>query len=205
MYPYLRGNVASAVNLTDAAASYNYCNTVLLHWITYAFSGWRGSMRWKLLPRGEFTANRPAALMAQRAPIGGDAYVDTTSGVATLYPTRSAMAASAVNALGVLDKPPTNQPFSGVRGMVYSNGQINNSLEFEIPYYSPFRFVPGKVENYTSLLLWTEGFDLRIFADGAIDSSYDAYVATGEDFQAYFWTGLPPMYYEPTPPVPAQL
>jgi hypothetical protein len=40
MFPYLRGNVAGAVHLTGALASYNYCNTVLLHWVTYAFSGW---------------------------------------------------------------------------------------------------------------------------------------------------------------------
>ena len=48
-FPFLRGNVSSAVHSTSAAASYNYCNTMLLHWVTLAYSGYRGSIRWKIV------------------------------------------------------------------------------------------------------------------------------------------------------------
>lgn len=51
-YPYLRGNVNGSVNTAFGAVPYNFCNTVLLHWVTMAFAGWRGGIRWKFLPRG---------------------------------------------------------------------------------------------------------------------------------------------------------
>lgn len=56
MFPYFRGNVEGAVDNRDnggVPTPYNYANTVLMHWVTLAFSGWRGSIRWKILPRGK--------------------------------------------------------------------------------------------------------------------------------------------------------
>jgi len=197
-FPYLRGNVTGAVDTTAAVASYNYCNTVLLHWVTYAFSGWRGSIRWKLTYRGYQNPSRRQAVNIERAPLGGAGYRKATV-LAPTYADSNKAAESVVVGPGPF--PLSTAPLSGVRGKVYRVGDINPTVEFEVPYYSLYRFSPGKAEDLTTVLNYNEGFDYSITAGLGDNSAYDAHCATGEDFQVYFFTGLPPMYYEGTAPV----
>merc|ERR1712127_989024 len=50
MFPFYRGNVSGAVdNRSGNSVPYNFVNTVMLHWVAAAFSGWRGSIRYKLM------------------------------------------------------------------------------------------------------------------------------------------------------------
>jgi hypothetical protein len=201
MFPYLRGNVAGAVNTRAGPAPYNFCNTVLLHWVTYAFSGWRGSIRWKLLPRGDQGEYGMLRMEVSRAHTGEDEYDQQTLG-ALFYGSQSQAAASAVVSDTVGGLPAADRPLSGVRGVAITNSQVNPNLEFEMPFYSPFRFVAGKEENKTGIALFEEPWDFRIYARANTNFAVDAYVAAGEDFQCYFWTGLPPMYIEVSPPAP---
>ncbi|APG78949.1 hypothetical protein 2 [Beihai picorna-like virus 21] len=197
MFPFLRGNVAGAVNTTGAAAPYNYCNTVLLHWVTYAFSGWRGSIRWKAILRGYQSEARAFAVNIERVPIGEPGY--RTGRIAMPSYTNFDQAAQSV----VVDNnifPRTDGPLSGVRGKLYVTGQINPNIEFESPFYSLYRFSPGKAEDLTTTLDYQEGYDFSVMGSGTNDTAYDAHCAIGEDFQVYFFTGLPPMYYEASAP-----
>jgi hypothetical protein len=198
MFPYLRGNVAGAVNVDGLGNSYSYCNTVLLHWVTLAFSGWRGSIRWKLLPRGFLSNSRIPQTYIQRAPIGEFEY--QKGFVKPNYTTDGVAAASVMVANGTF--PNVEAPLSGPKGLVFAQGLVNPNVEFECPFYSPFRFEPGKTENHTGLALFNESWDYRVFTNGSTDTALDAFCAAGEDFQVYFFTGLPVMYYEPTPPTP---
>lgn len=200
-FPYLRGNVSGAVNTTAALASYNYCNTVLLHWVTYAFSGWRGSIRWKILPRGEMTSDRRPQLYVQRAPPGGFEYDKTSNTLLSAYSVDADSAWSVVkeDSLGI---PADTKPFTGVNGEAFAQGMVNPNMEFEMPFYNIFRFVPGKTQDLTSLAIFSEPWDYRIIGDFNVDTNFDAYCAAGEDFQVFFFTGLPPMYYEAAPPAP---
>jgi len=202
MFPYLRGNVAGAVNQTkfptSAPEPYNYCNTVLLHWVTYAFSGWRGSIRWKLLMRGYREENRGPVTYIQRVPVGD-------SGYQKQFTAGAAFTSDASSALNVVTRsgayPASDRPLSGVKGSLYQTGFINPNVEFEVPYYSLYRFSPGKAEDLTTTLDYNEGFDYRIFGALGDDTAFDAHCAAGEDFQTYFFTGLPPMYFESAPPI----
>lgn len=196
-FPYLRGNVTGAVNTTAAVNPYNYCNTVLLHWVTYAFSGWRGSIRWKLTNRGFANTGRPFSVNIERAPLGGAGYRQGSL-AAPQYGSNDQAAKSVVVGPGPF--PLRTAPLSGTRGKLFKTGFVNPTVEFEIPFYSPYRFSPGKDEDLTTVLNYTEGFDFSIFAGLGTDSAFDAHCATGEDFQVYFFTGLPPMYYEGTAP-----
>lgn len=202
MFPFLRGNVAGAVNTTTTAAPYNYCNTLLLHWVMYAFQGWRGSIRRKMLTHNTgFNA------------LNGFAYVQREPEFTrnTVYR----------NVLGNLNKPTTidagaytivknddilfgtvEDSITGTQGTAYLNTAVNPVVEFESPYYSTFRFYPGKVENWTDDNLFCEGYSYMSRIPGDAVSHIDTHVATGEDFQVYFWTGLPRMYYEEAPPLP---
>lgn len=199
MYPYLRGAVSGAVDTTASGVAYNYCNTILLHWCTWAFSGWRGSTRWKFLPRGVFQGDHKPVLYVQRHPIGEIEFGRTASGPAA-YGTPKAASRGIMPSRAFTGQPAVSQPFTGIRGQVYQSGYLNPAIEFECPYYSPFRFTPGKEENHTSINIFNEGFDYYLQGDGDATSVWDIHVSAGEDFQLFFFTGLPRLYYEASPP-----
>jgi hypothetical protein len=134
----------------------------------------------------------------QRAPIGEFEY--QKGFVKPNYTTDGVAAASVMVANGTF--PNVEAPLSGPKGLVFAQGLVNPNVEFECPFYSPFRFEPGKTENHTGLALFNESWDYRVFTNGSTDTALDAFCAAGEDFQVYFFTGLPVMYYEPTPPTP---
>ncbi len=97
-----------------------------------------------------------------------------------------------------------NRPPDGINGMVWTHGQVNPTLEIESPFYSRYRFVPGKVANYTgnTTVLAGPSWLYRIFFNGEPSTVLDYAVAAGDDFQVYFWTGMPRLYFEDSPPDP---
>lgn len=202
-FPALRGNVAGAIHTTSLAAPYNYCNTVLLHWVSYMFSGWRGGIRYKVIPKrciqcSEMTASRHSAN-------GGVFSVTSGNYISALLSSQSEIAASTVLNGSLQDAEQT-----GYEGLAYTTSKVNPVLEFEIPWYSQFRFSPGKIQN------WSTADDdfcqhMTVFCSQIKDrpdlnasvGCYDMFVSTGEDFQTFFFTGLPRMYYEASPPAAA--
>jgi len=202
-YPYLRGDVNGAIHTTSTLAPYNYCNTVLIHWITMAFAGWRGSIRWKVLPLYEWeTLNGQCERGGIRQ--GAQYYFSVASPPATS--SESTVAYNSVARIGTT--PINDRPLAGKMGMAYANGTVNPCMEIEAPFYSPARFVPGRVQNWTGDVTQTrynECLDFRIFCESftADESVLAFYCATGEDFQTFFFKGLPRMYYSGTPPLPS--
>jgi hypothetical protein len=199
--PYPRGYAPNAVDLDLAGESYNYCNTVLLHWVRYAFMGWRGSIRYKLIPRG-VRDDQVYHISAQRSSITKNApgyryetaplenYTSVKSG------RRSVMWDNDDNG-----KPISYAPFSGANGQVISNGGVNPSLSFEVPYYNQVRFSPGRQSDMITGQNSSPGFDYRVEVGGTSSGApasgvIDMHVAAGEDFQVYFFAGLPRMYFE---------
>lgn len=199
-FPFLRGYAPGAVHITSGAVLYNYCNTVLLHWVSYAFQGRRGSIRWKVIPRCYGTGQDSISMYAGRNPIGTGIPYFHANALNDQFLGTSKTAHTVVNHTGSpLD---VGFPTSGVDGSCYTNNNVNNVLEFEVPYYSRYRFSPGKEADLTTL----EKFDpiWRYFISSQVNnaSAVDFWCSTGEDFQVYMWTGLPRMYYEAGPPAP---
>jgi len=190
-FPFLRGNVTSAVHTTSGTAPYNYCNTMLLHWVTLAFSGYRGSIRWKICPMS-FMANDSLPITQVQRDLSTRYYQNGRTAVFT--PTTESQMAFQGAIDTSLSLPATNKPLSGPKGMVLTNGYVNPNTEFEVPFYSDDRFVPGKREDYTSSFgdYSLNTFDYKIFMRGNNETYINAFCAAGEDFQVYFWTGLPP-------------
>lgn len=204
-FPYLRGNVSGAVNFTDTAAPYSFCNTVLLQYITMCFAGWRGSTRWKILPRGNLSSSEPPSIYVTRAEptsnekflrsvVAQDAYTSNSEAAASVITTQS------LNGINDAKRPP-----NGALGSAWTTGLVNPTMEVEVPFYSKYRFVPGKVEDYTtsSTDITGLGWYYRIFTDGAATTTFDFHVSAGDDFQTYFWTGMPRLYFEASPPTPS--
>jgi hypothetical protein len=206
MMPYFRGNVPSAVDQTAALTPYNYVNTVLLHWVVCAFSGWRGSIRYKFIPRGfQDRGDRVDVQRAPRFPTDFEYIYDTQPLAVNVNLKTPRYSAVRTIQAGTTSVPEYAQPFYGALGTSLAVNSVNGVLEFELPYYSIYRFSPGKTASYTGLTPTEAPWDFRAYfasADTNSDTAlYDVYTAAGEDMQFYFFTGLPRMYYEPTPPV----
>lgn len=198
-FPYLRGNVPGAIHQTAALAPYNYCNTVLLHWIVNCHAGWRGSIRWKWTPRLQNDTDY-LTMYATRADYADEGWTAPSIFIAQSFSDSNVAAASVVTGRGVDNKfTNTSAATPGTKGSVYCNGVVNPNLEFEHPYYSYLRYSPGKEDNWTGSTV-AEPIDYKICARATQQTSVEAHCAAGEDFQVYFFTGMPPLYYEASAP-----
>ncbi len=201
-FPYLRGTVTGAIHTAAGVPNfpYNFCNTVMLHWVTNCFSGWRGSVRWKAALRESVSGGNYPKIEVTRfkepAP-----YSRRVTAPAT-YTSESQAAESAVIESGTgLDIFKTGKPNPGTLGTCMTVGEINPTIEWEAPFYSDLRFIPGKEADWTSLIIHG-GSLFSMWMDPETSSTVDFYCAAGEDFMPYFWTGCPRMYYEAAPPEP---
>lgn len=187
-FPFYRGYVPGAIDTTGADDSYNYCNTVMLHWVTTMFSGWRGSIRYKVLPRGvrygvsTTTVSRTSDMDAFRL------------NVPIPVSTNQNMIARETVATPLLD-----YNTMGNAGIAYTNSTVNSALEFEVPFYNDHRFIPGKIANYTEEIRNIDGYVLETSMSTEVDTPrarMEIWVAAGEDFQTFMYTGLPPVWIE---------
>lgn len=206
--PYFKGR---NVNSTDDGG-YQYCNTVLLHWVMMGFAGFRGSIRYKWL-FGKSTGCTGGSPTACCDDPGSKVYVETVEPGATGV-------AADITIEEQFDNPSlTNEDVSrqamqdtgfrvpsGLRGTVFATDLINPNVEFEVPYQTQYRFVPGKTANWHRGNIYTPRYKVHYQGHTTVDQTIDMHVAAGEDFQVYFWTGLPKMRFElngpPLPPTP---
>ena len=200
-FPFLRGKVDGAIHRNSSDEPFNYCNTLLLHWVTLAFSGYRGSVRWKIAPNSYIRPDNLPIIQVER-DTSFRHYQNGRNGMFTPTSESSMAFQGALNAS--LNVPAVTAPLGGAKGMTMANGFVNPNIEFEVPYYSADRFIPGKLENYTENFGSQElnVFDYKIYMRGENETYINAYCAAGEDFQTFFWTGLPRVWYEPNPDSP---
>jgi len=201
MFPYFRGRVTGAVD-SIAVGNYNFCNTVMLHWVTLMFAAWRGSIRYKFIPYGMSDERDSFDGFVERASTysGDDEFIrDTAAQVAF---TNSTASASLIRPSG----NSTTQGFlvDGSPGAHFVNGRVNPNVEFEMPYYAPNRFSPAKLENLTGAVLdYNQScFDYHFKVKSNANSLITIFVSAGEDYTCFFFTGLPPLHYEAAPPAP---
>lgn len=194
-FPYFRGNVPGAVG-TSPTGGYNFCNTVLLHWMHAPFAAWRGSMRWKFIPTfglNSFLLNQYATRADVDDPNTYSEFAASYSPATSAEGQREALEPYA-EALG--QRPAIPQ---GALGSAYNNS-TNGVLEVEIPWYSRYRFIPYKTLNLTGIntpLIRAAAFVYKVFYWRSNQYfSVSTHVAAGDDFQTYFWVGMPPIYYE---------
>jgi len=202
IYPFQRGRYGNAPDLAVGSVNYAFCNMLLLHWVTYAFSGFRGNFRYKVVPRCMFdTTSSSHTLSVQRfsSEVTNTEYAApnrffTPTFIADRAAARTALRVSAENHDGDFSN-------TGTQGMAWITTNSSNMLEFEVPFYSQFRFAGTRHHGWTQADTWgLGGYYLQV--KGAMNNTqvFDIYAAAGEDFQPYFFIGLPKMYYEPTPP-----
>jgi hypothetical protein len=198
-YPYYRGKQVEGVNNTLEGYEYNYCNTILLHWVSTMFSAMRGSIRYKLVPRWSQNGDKPLSItgyvLRYSDEFGNDEYEITTT-PSGIIGSRSQQAW-----LSVFQNVTFNVPTCH-GGATYFNSAVNPCVEYEVPFYSPFRFAPGKHRVWTGIDTYLVG-GWRAILYSNTPFIMDVLVAAGEDFQLGMFTGMPRMYREGPPPLPS--
>jgi hypothetical protein len=207
-FPFLRGSAPNAISSSGSPVyNWNFCSLTALNYVMAAFSGWRGGVRWKIIgSNGSNTNVSGVSYSVTRSPIGLQ-YSNTISNMATFndyaqddltYIRRNWFSfAPLLAASGIIG--------SKMPGTALSNKATSNTLEFETPYYQRFKFVPKRA-NYTADVDYVRYHSLFI-EDGASTSgptSYDFYVAAGDDMSGFFFTGLPRVLFldDPDPDFP---
>jgi hypothetical protein len=200
-FPFYRGNVPGAVDRRVGDIPYNYVNKVLLHWVCAAFSGWRGSIRYKMVFDKINKSNTNDHIASQIYISRQTEQVPSQPSYSRSIGAETAYASDNECSRRILANMTLQ---TGTEGMLYATDTINPTVEFEVPYQTPFRFTPGKILNYTdgSKRTFTPSWAMEARIYGNPQSGVDYHVAAGEDFQTYFFTGLPRVYLESIPPDP---
>jgi hypothetical protein len=191
-YPYYRGAVLGAVDTTATFTTFNYSWTPMLHYISLPFAGWRGSIRHKVVPVGASQDGARLTLTARRDLPGYSQLANALSTPTTLPSARFN---------GINGNNATAMPH-GSDGMALTTSVINDVLSFEVPYQCDVRYGVVKDQNYSSPTEWCNGFTVTAVTEATPNAWLDWYVAAGEDYQVYFWTGMPPLYYDTSEPLP---
>lgn len=167
---------------------YMYFNNTYVHYFTKAFVGWRGSLRYML--------------DCSTVPTG------TTNITSRITP--STNHSLEYFAPGDLSSAPKiayyhnceviNRAAGGMNGSSISTTTVDCITTVELPYYSPYRFIPAR-------FLYYAGTEPKVLAGSwqnvakttgtfkPSDSTH-VWVSGGEDFSLYFFLGLPPAYFE---------
>lgn len=207
MFPFNRGNVLGAINARAGAVPYTYCNTTMLNYVSWAYVGWRGSIRWKLVHGDQVyqtndatdnaVANNTKMIVTRESDVSASTYE-----VATAVTLRNSN--NNTNAHRMLTTMPTC-----MNGAVSTITAQNPVAEIAIPYSCNKRFQLSRLQDRTSAaqanIHDVSGKTTYLYyrgADTGWHQSVDEYVAAGDDFSLYFYVGPPPLYTEATFPSP---
>jgi hypothetical protein len=193
-FPYMKGPAPGAVD-ASVDGPWNYCNTSLLQFITMGFSGWRGGIRAKVIPLGVAT-DTTVQYEAHRS-LSTTAYANPKVSL-TAVTDIDIIRYNGLNTFGVASLN------SGASGSTITTSVVNDVLSFETPFQLKYRFVPAKVADQTISDPWSPRFSVTVVALASNRTRLEIFTAAGEDFQVYFWTGMPPLHYDNTPPLPVQ-
>jgi hypothetical protein len=171
----------------------NIVTTTLMSYLGPAFSGWRGGVRWKIVyDPGETAGSASDAydfpimiVRGENEPAGG--------GLSTSFSSSWSQTGDLTADL-LANQNAISQGNSGVH---LQTARMNPVLEAEIPFYLPYRFYPTRGDWNTNL----EGVRPPFFE---FKSQYENvrqfpealfYTAAGEDFNLYFFTGCPGIFF----------
>lgn len=181
---------ASGPTKAVTGGKYTYGYTTLLNYLTPAYGGWRGSVRWMLDISQIATANDSISVTrTDDAPSEMDVFANLTSsttvaGLASMQNT-SLLATRMGN------------------GTVYQNSGVNPLVMFEVPYYKNLRFTPAKRFEVGDTDEFQPGFITELVYTTPDDNEavfIPTFCSAGEDFNCFYFLGAPIMYYTPTAP-----
>lgn len=196
-FPPYKGYAPNATS-TVPLGKYNYSMMTLINYLTPAFCGWRGGLRYKVNVNTIGTSGY-VGLTVTRLPASGLGVSQSQDTIDFGTPNSA-------------QKILTDTGVSSTSGGSHAtNLNVVPNLEFEIPYAIAKRFSPARQADTTSPLPNQLRFDdedtpfqvqcfMRLSDTRQEGIIYDYHVAAAEDFSLFFFVGAPIMYYGvPTP------
>jgi hypothetical protein len=174
---------------------YVYGQTTLLNYLTPAFGGWRGSIRWMVdMTRFNNYSGELSSITVTRENDGA-ANADDWTQLADESNTTAGQAAL------VNDRDQFSRTFDG---QLYQSSAVNPTVMFEVPYYKNQRFTPAKRLDFPANSdIRQNGWVLEAIMSSSARAGVEyapCFVAAGEDFNVFFFLGAPIMYYESSAP-----
>lgn len=183
---------SSIISTLVSTPGYNIVAMTYPRYFMQGYIGWRGGMRWKMiyLSNAGTWANIAVARSGVRT---------TTESVDTLT----------VRGAGVTDVGTIRRYLSGIApynssaaGFSINSTHVNNSLEYELPMYTPYRYVEvnegieADTANYQTMFnngAHKVSYVATVSATSVVQNYFEAYVSVGEDFSLFFFIGASPL------------
>jgi hypothetical protein len=150
-------------------------NTSPISYFSPMYAGWRGGLRHKLLfaKVGDVDSNPSATRVG---------FVDSVGWLSETYFRGSNLAAALSDTLGLYSNG----------GSAATNLGVNNTIEYELPYYRGQRFSPARIISAESNL--SDSAVVQTVNASGSALTFQDWIATGEDYSLFFFTGVPIMY-----------
>jgi len=185
------GAIDAAVADSGAVVAWNYVKFTLLNYLLPAYAARRGGIRWKYHLTG--ISNIPASLSVTKA----------SEGVGRGYGTDNGVAWSDGQYFVQAQFNHNENPHTWCATHV--TDVLNNPvLEVELPYYLNGRFYACRDSNMTSSGRFSTSYHTLVVHctvdGGSSNPAIQSYVSVAEDFNLYFFCGVPPIYnilYQP--------
>lgn len=172
---------------------YKYCYMTLLKYVTVAFGGWKGGVRWMFdVTTGQRGSGGDRFSTTSIGPYhGADHNSDVRTSLNTLW-------FDMQTALGNKLYLNLNADTQGHNGIVIQSSDINPITCAEVPYYSRYRFTPAKQRtDYSSVAFGMPEFVQHMhYWDGRGLGVMKLYCAAAEDFTCFLYLGPPVFYIE---------
>ncbi len=187
-FPMIRGYTNDGQS-TGATRKYNYANTTMMRYLSFAYLCYRGGVRRKYMYVNAASETSSTGVFVKRAT----AAAPSTSIQNVAFTTTNSVA-FATQALGYV---PT-----GAEGQAVTCVKQNQVLEVELPYYSPYRFsttrrpysstatVPSYTEDLVHYVTFMNG--------GSNTGALVSMVAGAEDSSFFCFQGCCLVYKNPT-------
>jgi len=183
--PAARGAISDGFDtVTDIGASYNLVGNHFFQHILRGYAGWRGAMRYKVLPITEFSSIRAERLTGRYRDIA--VTMAPYLNISLLTPSfKDFVAEQGLRA-----------SYNSTAGTVATQNRTMDSLEFEIPYTIPANFSIVRpryndVGTNSKFNMYPAGdaLSLNLVTFNSLTSVFDLYFATGEDVSLFGYLG----------------
>nr|URG14502.1 MAG: capsid protein [Picornaviridae sp.] len=180
------------VNVGGSLYWVNFVSNTLLNYLTPAYAGWRGGIRWKMyyLAQGAHTALINVNRLCPRdfTGYGVEVYSLTNSDFTTAR----------------YEGPDNADYFNWNSGNTQFSNTLDPLTEIELPYYSSKRFYPARLKEWTTVnpdIDYT-GWNTTVISQPGTQGTYSRliyYVSAAEDFNLIFYLSPPVIRCGPLP------
>lgn len=187
-FPFYGGYSPNGID-TVPKGKYNYAMMTYINYLTPAYGGWRGGVRWKM--NASVFTNGPTGL-----PSLGDITV-------ARVPHRSAGYSASEMPLGASDSFDKSMLIvkdnSTLSGAVSTHYNVCPTLEWENPFAMNNRFIPARKSNFITNQngpydVYHQHVVMSYGKTGDSTVCNKFYVAGAEDYSLFFYIGPPLMY-----------